>query len=136
YIQQTMQISAMWDHQIDLNLIYVALDYWYERDTNEIFGLLFEFGQWKIQNNNEQKYKKRMNDFLERRCCNHSINLFCMFLSERYKNRTAVERAASYTINNGLPFVNNGKKPLISKKKNAWKDILEKKEKEDKIRRN
>ncbi|ETO02396.1 hypothetical protein RFI_35040, partial [Reticulomyxa filosa] len=105
YIQQTMQISAMWSHSIDLNLIYVALDYWCKGDINETFGLLFEFGQWKIQNNNEQKYKKRMNDFLERRCCNHNINLFFMFLSETDKNRTAVERAALCTVF-GLPFVN------------------------------
>ncbi|ETN98304.1 hypothetical protein RFI_39206, partial [Reticulomyxa filosa] len=95
--------------------IYVALNYWCEGNINQTFELLFEFEQWKFRDNNEQNYKKRINDFLERRCCNHNINLFCMFLSERYKKRTAVERAASYTVNDGLPFVNNGKKPLTSK---------------------
>ncbi|ETO03396.1 hypothetical protein RFI_34014, partial [Reticulomyxa filosa] len=71
--------------------------------------LLFEFEQWKFQENNQQTYKKRMNKFLKKRCCNHNINLFFMFLSERYKGRTAVQNAALNIVNDGLPFVEKDK---------------------------
>ncbi|ETO00587.1 hypothetical protein RFI_36853 [Reticulomyxa filosa] len=118
YIQQTMQISTMWNHKIDANLIYVALDYWYKRDISETFELLFEFEQWKSRDNNKQKYKERMNEFIKRRCCDHNINLLCTFLSEKYKKRTAVEYAAMYTINNGLPFVKRDTNLILRQKKN------------------
>ncbi|ETN97281.1 hypothetical protein RFI_40250, partial [Reticulomyxa filosa] len=104
YIQQIMQISKMWNHSIDLNLIYVALDDLCQGNINKTIQILFEFEQWKCQNNNEQKYKKRINEFLEKRCCNHNINLFCMFLSKKYK-LIAVEGAALYTVNDGVPFI-------------------------------
>ncbi|ETO02384.1 hypothetical protein RFI_35052, partial [Reticulomyxa filosa] len=110
YIQQTMQISAMWNHRIDANLVHIALDYCCNGDINKTLVLLLEFEQWKRQDNNEQKYKKRINEFLEKRCCNHNVNLFCMFRSEIYKGSTSIERAATYTVNNGLPFVEKDKK--------------------------
>ncbi|ETO00782.1 hypothetical protein RFI_36658 [Reticulomyxa filosa] len=99
----------MWNHQIDANLIYIALN-GHHGDINKTIELLFEFEQWKHQDNNEQKYKKRINEFLEKRCCNHNVNLFCMFRSEIYKGSTGIKRAATYTVNNGLPFVEKDKK--------------------------
>ncbi|ETO01982.1 hypothetical protein RFI_35457, partial [Reticulomyxa filosa] len=109
YIQQTMQISAMLNHRIDLNLIYVALNDCCQGNINKTTKLLFKFEQWKFQDNNEQKYKKRVNEFLERRCCNHNINYFCMFLSEKCKAH-AVTGATINTIINNLPFVKKDKK--------------------------
>ncbi|ETO03394.1 hypothetical protein RFI_34016, partial [Reticulomyxa filosa] len=106
YIQQTMQISAMWNHSIDFNLIYVALC-WCKKDINKAHELLFKFEQWRFRNNDKQKYKKNINEFLERRCCNHNVNLFCMFLSKKFK---AVEIATIATVNDGLPFIANNKK--------------------------
>ncbi|ETO01522.1 hypothetical protein RFI_35918, partial [Reticulomyxa filosa] len=108
YIQQTMQISAMLNHSIDLNLIYVAISY-VTGDINQI-ELLFEFEQWKFRDNNEQNYKKKMNEFLKERCCNHDINLFFIFFCEKYKGRTAIECVKTITINNCLPFVANDRK--------------------------
>ncbi|ETN97882.1 hypothetical protein RFI_39644, partial [Reticulomyxa filosa] len=87
------------------NLIYVVLNYWCKGDINQTFELLFEFEQWKFRDNNEQNYKKRINEFLNKRCCNHNINLFCIFLSKKYKGRTAIERATLNIVYNGLPFV-------------------------------
>ncbi|ETO34965.1 hypothetical protein RFI_02109, partial [Reticulomyxa filosa] len=115
YIQQIMAISAMWrwSHSIDLNLIYVALAYNCEGDINQTFELLFEFEQWKFQDKNKQKYKKKINKFVKKRCCNHNINLFCMYLSEKYKGRTAVGHAKTCTVYNGLPFVKKDQKKLI-----------------------
>ncbi|ETN99088.1 hypothetical protein RFI_38399 [Reticulomyxa filosa] len=110
YIQQTMQISAMWNHQIDLNLIYVALDYCCEGDINKASNLLLKFKTWKFRDDNEQKYKKRINEFLKKRCCNHDVNLLCVFLSERDKEPTDVGCAVGNTINNGLPFVKKDNK--------------------------
>ncbi|ETN97879.1 hypothetical protein RFI_39647, partial [Reticulomyxa filosa] len=59
---------------IDLNLIYVALKDCCQGNINKTTKLLFEFEQWKLQDNNERKYKKRVNEFLERRCCSHNKN--------------------------------------------------------------
>ncbi|ETO08422.1 hypothetical protein RFI_28965 [Reticulomyxa filosa] len=107
YIQQTMQISGMWNHKIDLNLIYIVISAY--EDINKIFELLFEFDIWKSRDKNEQKYKKKMNKFVNKRCCNHSVNLFLMFFSEKYK-KCDVEGAVSYTVNDGLPFVEKDNK--------------------------
>ncbi|ETN98222.1 hypothetical protein RFI_39288 [Reticulomyxa filosa] len=107
YIQQTMQISAMWNHQIDLNLIYVT-SCCCEKDVNLTAHILTVFEQWKLQNNNEQKYKARINKFLKKRCCNHSINLFCIFLCQADNEKKVIE-AASEAVNNGLPFVEKDK---------------------------
>ncbi|ETO36315.1 hypothetical protein RFI_00747, partial [Reticulomyxa filosa] len=107
HIQQTMQISAMQNHSIDLNLIYVA-HCWCRKDTNETIQLLFEFNTWKFQENNKQKYKNRTNEFLERPC-NHNINLFCMFLVEKNKSQEIVEFTTAIAYN-GLPFAEKDKK--------------------------
>ncbi|ETN99350.1 hypothetical protein RFI_38131, partial [Reticulomyxa filosa] len=76
-------------------------------DINKRIKLLFEFEQWKFQDNNKQKYKARMNEFLKKRCCNHNINLFCIFICQAYNE--AIEIATSETINDGLPFVEKDK---------------------------
>ncbi|ETN98623.1 hypothetical protein RFI_38869 [Reticulomyxa filosa] len=109
YIKQTMQISAMWDHKIDFNLIYVALNYYCEGDVNLAIQLLFAFEQWKFRNNNKRDYKKRINEFLEKRCCNHNVNLFCIFVSKIDKEQTAIENAVLNIVHNGLPFVKKDK---------------------------
>ncbi|ETO01047.1 hypothetical protein RFI_36393 [Reticulomyxa filosa] len=92
----------MWNHQIDANLIYVALDCC-GKDVNLTIQLLFAFEQWKFQNNNEQNYKKRINKFLKKRCCNHNINLFIMFYC---KNKTVdpIKVSTVLTVNDCLPF--------------------------------
>ncbi|ETN98176.1 hypothetical protein RFI_39338 [Reticulomyxa filosa] len=105
-----MQISAIWNHSIDFNLIYVAIKYKSKGYINKAIELLLEFEQWKFQDNNEQNYKKRINEFLERRCCNHNVNLFCIFLSKKYKDRTAFEHAVVNIAVNGLPFVRKNRK--------------------------
>ncbi|ETO01265.1 hypothetical protein RFI_36175, partial [Reticulomyxa filosa] len=96
-------------HQIDANLIFVALDYCYKGDINRTIKLLTVFEKWKYQDNNKQKYKERIHEFLERRCCNHNVNLFCMFLSEILKEEN-VKHAIINTVVNGLPFVDKDKK--------------------------
>ncbi|ETO03765.1 hypothetical protein RFI_33637, partial [Reticulomyxa filosa] len=78
-------------------------------DINLTMQLLFAFEQWKFQDKNEQNYKKKMDEFLERRCCDHNINLFSMFFSEMYK-KNATEFAAGVIVNDGLPFAKKNKK--------------------------
>ncbi|ETO01176.1 hypothetical protein RFI_36264, partial [Reticulomyxa filosa] len=108
YIQQTMQISAMWNHQIDATLIYVVLNST-NGDIDKTIEVLFKFEQWTFRNNNEQKYKNKTKEFLEKRCCNHNVNLFCMFISEKCKKEIAIEVAAIETVHCGLPFVEKDK---------------------------
>ncbi|ETN99380.1 hypothetical protein RFI_38101 [Reticulomyxa filosa] len=73
-------------------------------------SLLFEFEKWKLEDNNEQKYKMRMNEFIKRRCCNNNVNLFCIFCSEKdITVRGDIEDAVITTVNNGLPFVEKDK---------------------------
>ncbi|ETN97329.1 hypothetical protein RFI_40202 [Reticulomyxa filosa] len=98
-----MQISAMWNHQIDANLIYTALSLC-KNDVNLTKQLLLKFEQWKFRDNNEQNYKKRMNEFLKKRCCNHNINLFLMFYVKD-KTVDAIKLSPVMTVNIGLPFV-------------------------------
>ncbi|ETO03293.1 hypothetical protein RFI_34117 [Reticulomyxa filosa] len=100
----------MWNHQIDLNLIYAAFN-GCKKDVNLTIQLLFEFKQWKFRDNNEQNYKKKMNEFLEKRCCNHNINLFLIF---GVKNKTvdAIKWSTVITVNDGLPFVKKDQKNL------------------------
>ncbi|ETO36316.1 hypothetical protein RFI_00746, partial [Reticulomyxa filosa] len=107
YIQQTMQISAIWCYFIDLNLVYVALDYCCRGDIRKTIALLFEFEEWKSRDNNEQKYKKEINKFTESRCYNHNVNLFYMFLVEResLKIQNTMNKLILSTVNNGLPFI-------------------------------
>ncbi|ETO03204.1 hypothetical protein RFI_34206 [Reticulomyxa filosa] len=98
----------MWNHQIDANLIYVALKC-YNGDIDKTIKSLFKFEQWKLQDNNEQKYKARINEFLKRRCCNHNINLFCIFICQAYNEKKVIEVAASETVNDCLPFIEKDK---------------------------
>ncbi|ETO01788.1 hypothetical protein RFI_35651, partial [Reticulomyxa filosa] len=105
YIQQTMQISAMWDHSIDLNLIYTILRS-VQGEIDQVIENLSIFEAWKIQTNNIKKYEKKKKEFIERRCYNHNINLYFFFLAEEgFIKETSIEFAATNTINNGLPFV-------------------------------
>ncbi|ETO00123.1 hypothetical protein RFI_37336, partial [Reticulomyxa filosa] len=107
YIQQTMQISEMWNHQIDFNLIYVVLKGG-NGDINKATKFLLEFEKWKFRDNNQQKYKEIENEFVNKRCCNHNVNLICMFYSKKCTNK-AIEVAAVETAHNGLPFVKKDK---------------------------
>ncbi|ETO10307.1 hypothetical protein RFI_27070, partial [Reticulomyxa filosa] len=114
-IQQIIQISAIWNHKIDFNLIYVALSYECEGDIKKTFELLSEFEKWKFRDNNQQKYKEKENEFVNKRCCNHNVNLFCIFLSDKYKGQTAVEHAKINTIQNCLPFTKKDKDNVLNR---------------------
>ncbi|ETO34637.1 hypothetical protein RFI_02450 [Reticulomyxa filosa] len=110
YIQQIMQISAMWSHTIDLNLIHVIL-----RDVqgkiDQAITHLSAFKAWKMRPKNKKKYKENINKFMRRRCSNNQINLFCIYLAEnRLSRHTEIETAIMFTINNCLPFVEKDKK--------------------------
>ncbi|ETO00401.1 hypothetical protein RFI_37046, partial [Reticulomyxa filosa] len=110
YIQQTMQISAIWNHYIDLNLICTILQNT-QGEINQAIEDLSIFEAWKIQTNNIKKYEKNKKKFIERRCCNHDINLFSIFLKEeRAIGCTSIEFAAAYTVNDGMPFVEKDKR--------------------------
>ncbi|ETO01863.1 hypothetical protein RFI_35576 [Reticulomyxa filosa] len=113
YIQQIMQISAIWNHQIDANLIYVAL--LYSQDINKAIWLLHEFKKWKFRYDNKQNYKKKINKFLKRRCCNHNINLFFIFFSNDISN--GIKLATVTTVDICLPFVKKDK-DIYTKNKN------------------
>ncbi|ETO08741.1 hypothetical protein RFI_28646, partial [Reticulomyxa filosa] len=106
FIQQTMQISAMWNHSIDLNIIFIGLNYQCNGDVDEVMELMSDFKEWKEQESNVKKYKLMINEFVEHRCCNHYINLFCLFLEKSFhnKNCNAVEFAKIVTLSNGLPY--------------------------------
>ncbi|ETN97892.1 hypothetical protein RFI_39634, partial [Reticulomyxa filosa] len=74
------------------------------------------FETWKLQLNNIKKYEKKKQEFIERRCCNHDINLLSIFLEEKgYLKYTSVEFAAVCTIHNCMPFVEKDKKEQINK---------------------
>ncbi|ETO34966.1 Pfs, NACHT and WD domain protein, partial [Reticulomyxa filosa] len=107
FIQQALKINARLYPLLNLNLIYVALENCNEKDINEAIALLSEFEEWKLRDNNEQKYKEEMHIFLEKRCYNHNVNLFYMFLTEKgpLKRQHAMEKSMLSTVNNGLPFV-------------------------------
>ncbi|ETO29294.1 WD-40 repeat protein [Reticulomyxa filosa] len=110
FINQTLEISSIWNYRIDLNLIYVALYYYCKRDIDKTYSLLFEFEEWKSKDNNEQKYKERNNEFIEKRCYNDHVNLFCIFCSEKnLTGRSDIEDSVINTVNNGLPFVEKDK---------------------------
>ncbi|ETO04135.1 hypothetical protein RFI_33267 [Reticulomyxa filosa] len=103
----------MWNHQIDANLIYAALNC-FEKDVNLTIQLLFKFEQWKFQNNNEQKYKERANEFLEKRCCSHNINLLLIFISNDIPKSIKLATSITYI---GLPFVKKDKDICTKNKK-------------------
>ncbi|ETO14968.1 hypothetical protein RFI_22400, partial [Reticulomyxa filosa] len=105
-IRQTLEIDAILYRPIDFNIIYAALESCNEKDINKAIALLSEFEEWKLRGNNVQKYKKEMCEFLKRRCCNHNVNLFYMFIEKRsLKRQHAMEKSTLSTVNNGLPFV-------------------------------
>ncbi|ETN98102.1 hypothetical protein RFI_39415 [Reticulomyxa filosa] len=105
YIQQTMQISATWNNQIDANLIYSILIH-SQGKIDQIIAYLPMFETWKLQPNNIKKYKNKKKEFVEKRCCNHQINLLCIFVTEKkFVCSTPIELAALVTVTSGLPFV-------------------------------
>ncbi|ETO21244.1 hypothetical protein RFI_15960 [Reticulomyxa filosa] len=79
YIQQIMQISAMWSHSIDLNVLYAILLNT-QGEVNLAIKHLSEFEAWRMQPKNKRKYEEIKNEFMEKRCCNNHINLFSFFL--------------------------------------------------------
>ncbi|ETO05011.1 hypothetical protein RFI_32386, partial [Reticulomyxa filosa] len=99
-------ISNIRSHSTDLNIVYLALKET-QNDINETSLLLSQFDKWKKNDDNEQKYKKRRKKFIEKRCCNDDINLFCIFLYEKgyLKKQNDIEKSILLTINDGLPFV-------------------------------
>ncbi|ETN98849.1 hypothetical protein RFI_38638 [Reticulomyxa filosa] len=98
-----MQISAMLNHSIDFNLIYAIL-YDTQGKIDRAIKFLSMFETWKLQPNNIKKYEKKK--FRKKRCCNHQINLFYIFVGEKgFLSRTPIKNATSLTVNNGLPFV-------------------------------
>ncbi|ETO27328.1 hypothetical protein RFI_09804 [Reticulomyxa filosa] len=121
YIQQTMQLSAMWNHSIDLNLIYLLLSKLQismER-LNGLNKVLLAFDAWKKQNNNEQRYEEIKSEFVNNRCCNDAINLFSIFLFEKnVLHTTVIEYATAATLSQGSPFVER------DKYKNRVKDLI------------
>ncbi|ETO01783.1 hypothetical protein RFI_35656, partial [Reticulomyxa filosa] len=116
YIQQTMQISEIWNHSIDLNLVHITLQN-VQGEIDEIIEYLSIFEAWKMQKNNMKKYEKNKIKFIERRCCNHNINLFSIFLEEeKFIKKNSIEFAAINTINNGMPFVEKDKETINNNK--------------------
>ncbi|ETN97884.1 hypothetical protein RFI_39642 [Reticulomyxa filosa] len=100
----------MWNHSIDFNLICTILQS-IKEETNQAIKYLSIFETWKLQSNNIKKYEKNKKEFIERRCCNHDINLFSIFLEEKKVIRyTAIEFAAAYTVNDSMPFVEKDKR--------------------------
>ncbi|ETO35404.1 hypothetical protein RFI_01657 [Reticulomyxa filosa] len=105
FIQQSLQISAMWNNSIDLNLIYIALE-GLHGDIEKAVGLLVKFEKWKTQDNGEAKYTQKMEEFQIRRCCNNHVNLLYMFLQEKeLLQKDCKDISALFTVSNGLPFV-------------------------------
>ncbi|ETO01333.1 hypothetical protein RFI_36107 [Reticulomyxa filosa] len=54
YIGQIMEISALWNQSIDLNLIYILLFYT-KGDMHETIQNLYIFEEWRMQPNNKKK---------------------------------------------------------------------------------
>ncbi|ETO00761.1 hypothetical protein RFI_36679 [Reticulomyxa filosa] len=105
-----MQISAMWNHQIDFNLIYSILKCT-QGKIDQTIEFLSMFETWKLQPNNIKKYEKKKNEFIEKRCCNHDITLLSIFLEEKgVLGYTSIEFATAYTVNDGMPFVGKDNK--------------------------
>ncbi|ETN99075.1 hypothetical protein RFI_38412 [Reticulomyxa filosa] len=106
FLQQTIQISAGRNHSIDLNVVYLLLGL-----NICITACLSSFNKWKMKKGNVEKYKKRMEEFKKRRCCNHLVNLLSMFLFESNLLQVDdIEYATAHTVIFGLPFVENDKK--------------------------
>ncbi|ETO26587.1 hypothetical protein RFI_10546 [Reticulomyxa filosa] len=104
FIQQTVRISKMWNHAIDLNLIYVISLLQKDEDATVVHLSLFE--EWRKKPNNERKYEEKKKKFMENRCCNHRINLFSIYYCEEkgFQEYTPIEFATIATVLKGLPF--------------------------------
>ncbi|ETO35304.1 hypothetical protein RFI_01759 [Reticulomyxa filosa] len=110
FLQQTIQISAMWNHSIDLNVVYLLLGFM--KSDIYVTTYLSLFNEWQIEN--VEKYLKRTEEFKKRRCCNHLVNLLSMFLFESNLIQVDdIEYATAHTVIFGLPFVENDKKNNI-----------------------
>ncbi|ETO35303.1 hypothetical protein RFI_01760, partial [Reticulomyxa filosa] len=110
FIQQTMSISKMWSHSIDLNLIYIVLAS-VQGNIELTMECLSLIEEWRNETKNKMKYEEKKKEFMERRCCNHHINLFSIFLVEKGLPgyNTSIEFAAIMTVKDGLPFVEKDK---------------------------
>ncbi|ETO22055.1 hypothetical protein RFI_15148 [Reticulomyxa filosa] len=103
FIQQTVNISKIWNHSIDLNLIHMIL-FNTQGNVDLTIQCLATFKEWRMQPNNKKKYEEIKNEFLERRCCNHHINFFFIFFEKEVPEYTSIELAILFTLLNGLPF--------------------------------
>ncbi|ETO32388.1 G-protein beta WD-40 repeats containing protein, partial [Reticulomyxa filosa] len=114
FIQSIDQINNILDYPTDFNLIYLALKV-AEENINKAISVLSLFEKWKMEDANKEKYEQQMNEFVKRRCCNHEVNLFYMFLFEQgyLKEQTALQASILSTVIDGLPFVNKDKDKLF-----------------------
>ncbi|ETN98355.1 hypothetical protein RFI_39156 [Reticulomyxa filosa] len=110
HIQQIVRVNEMFNYSIDFNLIYFVLKC-NKKNIIHTRLMLHAFEKWR-RNGNDKKYKERMKEFVEERCCNYNINLFCMFLSEKKPILNAVDFAKSVTVSDGLPFVEKDRNVL------------------------
>ncbi|ETO11525.1 hypothetical protein RFI_25851, partial [Reticulomyxa filosa] len=111
FIRSVMRVSTVLNHSLDLNLINMVLIN--QGSINNATLLLSSFEKWKKENNNEERYIQKINEFVKQRCCNHQINMFCIFIRERAKlSQDIFTLAITHNIINGLPFT--------EKDKNAW----------------
>ncbi|ETO26721.1 hypothetical protein RFI_10413 [Reticulomyxa filosa] len=113
HIQQIVRVNEMFNYSIDFNLIYFVLKC-NKKNIIHTRLMLHAFEKWR-RNGNDKKYKERMKEFVEERCCNYNINLFCMFLSEKKPILNAVDFAKSVTVSDGLPFVEKDRNLLFGK---------------------
>ncbi|ETO07198.1 hypothetical protein RFI_30192 [Reticulomyxa filosa] len=114
FIQPIEWISNILDYPTDFNLIYLASKM-FDGNTNRAISVLSRFETWKKKDVNKEKYEQQMNEFVKRRCCNHEVNLFYMFLFEQgyLKEQTALQASILSTVIDGLPFVNQDKDKLF-----------------------
>ncbi|ETO31446.1 hypothetical protein RFI_05673, partial [Reticulomyxa filosa] len=114
-LQQALNINAILYCPIDFNIIYVALEYCNGEDVNKTVELLSEFEEWKLRDNNKQRYDEEKHNFTERRCYSHNVNLFYMFLVEKgfLNKQNAMEKLILSTINDGLPFAEKDNIPFL-----------------------
>ncbi|ETO21561.1 hypothetical protein RFI_15643 [Reticulomyxa filosa] len=83
FFDQTLQISRLWNHSFDLNVIYIALKHCYKEGVNAAKELLHQFQEWKRKAKNKQKFEELASKFEQKRCCNNEVNLFCYFLFKK-----------------------------------------------------
>ncbi|ETO05415.1 hypothetical protein RFI_31979 [Reticulomyxa filosa] len=91
FIRQTMSIS-------------------FQGSMDQALKYLLIFEKWRNETKNKMKYEEKKKEFMERRCCNHHINLFCISVTEGKTSKyTPIELAIMATVRNGLPFVETNK---------------------------